>query len=130
MPKAKTKKTVKTAKAPAELLTVRDFIRYAVSRFNEEELFYGHGTFTPYDEAVFLVLETLKLPIEQLEPYLDARLLGAEKQQIAALIDKRVKTRKPVPYLLKKCTCKARRFMWTSASSSRVHISRSFCSRM
>lgn len=88
--------------AEKELSTIRDFIRYAVSRFNEAELFYGHGTFTPYDEAVFLVLETLKLPIEQLEPYLEAKLLPGEKKKIAGLIKKRVTTRKPVPYLLKK----------------------------
>lgn len=104
MKKTKTAKASKpdTAAAIKELSTVRDFIRYAVSRFNEAELFYGHGTFTPYDEAVFLVLETLKLPIEQLDPYLDARLLQGEKKKIADLISRRITTRKPVPYLLNK----------------------------
>lgn len=97
-----TSKKPDTKTAIAQLSTVRDFIRYAVTCFNEAELFYGHGTFTPYDEAVFLVLETLKLPIEQLEPYFEARLLPDEKEKIAALIEKRVMTRKPVPYLLNK----------------------------
>jgi ribosomal protein L3 glutamine methyltransferase len=91
-----------TKTAVQELSTVRDFIRYAVSNFNEAELFYGHGTFTPFDEAVFLTLETLKLPITQLEPYYDAKLLLDEKKRIADLIEKRITTRKPVPYLLNK----------------------------
>lgn len=97
-----TKSAIDTKTATAELATVRDFIRYAVSSFNEAELFYGHGTFSPFDEAVFLVLETLKLPIDQLEPYFDARLLPSERQKIVDLIEKRVTTRKPVPYLLNK----------------------------
>lgn len=91
-----------TKAAIAQLSTVRDFVRYAVSSFNEAELFYGHGTFSPYDEAVFLILESLKLPIEQLEPYLDARLTEAERKKVADLIEKRIITRKPVPYLVNK----------------------------
>ena len=91
-----------TAAATRALLTVRDFIRYAVTVFNEAEIFLGHGTFSPYDEAVFLVLESLKLPIDQLEPYLDARLLPAERKRVAELIERRVTTRKPVAYLVNK----------------------------
>lgn len=90
------------ASAVKELSTVRDFIRYAVSRFQRADLYYGHGTFTPFDEAVFLVLEGLRLPIEQLEPYYDARLLTDEKKRLAQLIDTRVTTRKPLAYVLNK----------------------------
>lgn len=85
-----------------ELHTLRDFLRLAVSRFNQAELVYGHGTHNAYDEAAFLVLEGLHLPIDNLEPFLDARLLSAEKQRLSALIDARVTTRKPLPYLLNK----------------------------
>ena len=94
--------TIDTKTAVETLVTVRDFIRYGVSCFNDAELFYGHGTFTPFDEAVFLVLETLKLPVDQLEPYFEAKLLPSERKKIAELIEKRVTTRKPVPYLLNK----------------------------
>lgn len=90
------------AVAVKELSTVRDFIRYAVSRFNRADLFFGHGTFTPFDEAVFLVLEGLKLPIEQLEPYYDAKLLQDERKLLANLVEQRVTTKKPLAYLLKK----------------------------
>lgn len=86
--------------AADKLKTVRDFLRHAVSRFNEAELFYGHGTFTPYDEAAYLVLQGLNLPVDQLDPYLDARLLPAERQRLAELVHARVTTRKPLPYLL------------------------------
>ncbi len=85
-----------------ELHTLRDFLRLAVSRFNQAELVYGHGTDNAYDEAAFLVLEGLHLPIDNLEPFLDARLLSAEKQRLGSLIDARVTTRKPLPYLLNK----------------------------
>ncbi len=90
------------AVAVKELRTVRDFIRYAVSRFNRADLFFGHGTFNAFDEAVFLVLEGLRLPVEQLEPYYDAALLPDERKRLAALIDARIKTRKPTAYLVNK----------------------------
>lgn len=91
-----------SAAAVKELATVRDFIRYAVSRFNRAGLFFGHGTFTPFDEAVFLVLEGLRLPIDQLEPYYDARLLPGERKHLAHLVEQRATTRKPLAYILKK----------------------------
>ncbi|MBP2298001.1 50S ribosomal protein L3 N(5)-glutamine methyltransferase [Azospirillum picis] len=90
------------AGAAAELSTIRDFLRYGVSRFNEADLDYGHGTSSAYDEAAFLVLETLHLPIEQLDPYLDSRLTSAEREAVAGIIHARIDTRKPAPYLLNK----------------------------
>ncbi|MBP2293524.1 50S ribosomal protein L3 N(5)-glutamine methyltransferase [Azospirillum rugosum] len=90
------------ADAAAELRTIRDLIRYGVSRFNEADIDYGHGTSNAFDEAVFMVLEGLNLPIDQLEPYLDARLTTAERQKVAGLLHARVETRKPASYLLNK----------------------------
>ena len=90
------------AQVATELKTVRDFIRYGVSRFTEAELSFGHGTTTAFDEAVFMVLEGLHLPIDQLEPYTDARLTTPERQKLAELLHARVSTRKPAPYLLNK----------------------------
>ncbi len=90
------------AAAAAELSTIRDFLRYGVSRFNQADLEYGHGTTTAFDEAAFLVLETLHLPIDQLDPYLDARLTVAERQAVAGILHARIDTRKPAPYLLNK----------------------------
>ncbi len=86
----------------SELFTLRDFFRYAISRFSEAELVFGHGTTNALDEAAFLILEALHLPIDQLEPFLDARLLISERQRLADLIEARVKTRKPASYLLNK----------------------------
>jgi ribosomal protein L3 glutamine methyltransferase len=84
------------------LQSVRDFFRYAVSRFNAAGLVYGHGTGNAVDEAAFLVLEGLNLPVDNLDPFMDARLLPAERQRLAGLIEARVTTRKPLPYLLNK----------------------------
>ncbi|MGA2493684.1 MAG: 50S ribosomal protein L3 N(5)-glutamine methyltransferase [Roseiarcus sp.] len=80
--------------------TVRDLFRYAVSRFNAADLAFGHGATNAVDEAAFIVLEGLKLPIDTLDPFLDARLTHAERARLLALIDARVSTRKPAPYLL------------------------------
>lgn len=84
------------------LYTIRDWLRYAVSRFNQANLSYGHGTSNAYDEAAYLVLEGLNLPIDRLEPFLDAHLLDQERDRLAGLIDARVTSRKPLPYLLNK----------------------------
>lgn len=92
----------KGKKGHPELLTVRDFIRYGVSCFNEAGLSYGHGTDNAFDEAAWLVLEALHLPVDQLEPYLDARLTAPERRAVAAILEKRVKTRKPAAYLTNK----------------------------
>jgi len=103
---APSKQRLHMAKAPArsvepeqELLTVRDWLRYAVSRFNEARLVYGHGTATAFDEAVFLILHTLHLPVDQLEPWLDARVVPSERRALAAIVERRISTRKPAPYL-------------------------------
>lgn len=87
------------AQAASTLLTVRDLLRFAVTRFNHAELTYGHGTTNAYDEAAYLILSTLKLPVDQLEPYLDARLLPEEIQDVLELIARRAEERVPVAYL-------------------------------
>jgi ribosomal protein L3 glutamine methyltransferase len=84
----------------AVFASLRDFFRYAVSRFNAVGLAYGHGATNALDEAAFIVLEGLKLPIDTLEPFLDARLTLAERARLLSLIDARVTTRKPAAYLL------------------------------
>ena len=84
----------------AVFTSVRDLFRYAVSRFNAAELAYGHGATNAFDEAAFIVLEGLRLPIDALDPFLDARLTRPERARLLALIDARVATRKPAAYLL------------------------------
>jgi ribosomal protein L3 glutamine methyltransferase len=81
------------------LQTVRDWLRYAASRFNAAGLVYGHGTSNALDEAAFLILHTLNLPIDQLDPWLEARLTRGEREAVHAVIEARVRTRKPAPYL-------------------------------
>ena len=90
------------ATCPPELSTVRDFLRYAVSRFRQAKLVHGHGVTDAHDEAAFLVLEGLHLPVDRLDPYLDARLTARECQRLADLVEARVTTRKPACYLLNK----------------------------
>ena len=81
--------------------TLRDWFRYAVSRFNAAGLAYGHGTTSAVDEAAFIVLEALRLPIDELDPFLRRQARCAEeRRRLAELIDARVATRKPAAYLL------------------------------
>lgn len=86
--------------AADDLRTVRDFVRFAVSRFNEAGIVFGHGTNTALDEAAFMVLESLHLPVDELDPWLDARLTREERGRLASLIEQRVTTRRPAAYLL------------------------------
>lgn len=81
------------------LSTVRDVLRFAVSRFNEAGLSFGHGTTSAWDEAVYLVLHTLHLPIDRLDPFLDARLTAGELDALLAVIRWRVEKRVPAAYL-------------------------------
>ena len=84
------------------LITVRDFLRYAITRFNKVGLAHGHGATNALDEAAFIILETLKLPVDDINPWLEAKLLHSERDELSALIEQRVKTRKPAAYLLHK----------------------------
>jgi ribosomal protein L3 glutamine methyltransferase len=79
--------------------TVRDVLRYAVSRFNGAKLFFGHGSSDAYDEAAYLILHTLKLPLDKLEPFLDARLLPEEIATLLTVVERRVTERIPAAYL-------------------------------
>ena len=93
-----------------DLLTVRDWLRYATSRFTAADLVFGHGTDAPLDEAAFLILSALHLPVDQLEPWLEARLTRDERSEIAGLIEARVTTRKPAPYLVNAAWIRGRKF--------------------
>jgi ribosomal protein L3 glutamine methyltransferase len=82
------------------LVTLGDFFRLAVRRFREARLAYGHGTTNARDEAAFLVLEALRLPIHSLDPYLDLKPTATERARLLTLIDARVALRLPAPYLV------------------------------
>ncbi|HEY1229352.1 MAG TPA: 50S ribosomal protein L3 N(5)-glutamine methyltransferase [Ramlibacter sp.] len=79
--------------------TPRDLLRYAVTRFNGAKLFFGHGSAEALDEAAYLILHTLKLPLDKLDPFLDARLLQEEVLQVLAVIERRVSERVPAAYI-------------------------------
>ena len=83
----------------AELVTVRDWLRYAVTRFNRAGCFFGHGLADAYDEAVYLILHTLSLPLDRLEPFLDACIPGDEREEILEVIEKRATDRLPAAYI-------------------------------
>ncbi len=108
------------------LRTVRDLIRYAVSRFNAAGIALGHGTFDVYDEAVYLVLHTLHLPIDRLEPFVDAAVLDGEREAVLAIIDRRIDERLPAPYLTNEAWLRGRRFY----VDERVIVPRSYIAEL
>lgn len=82
-----------------DLITVRDWLRWGTSRFNEAHLFFGHGCANAHDEAAWLVLHALHLPPDRLDPYLDARLTRNERLAVLELLQQRVTRRIPAAYL-------------------------------
>ncbi len=108
--------------AKLELLTLRDWLRFAVSRFQEAGLFFGHGSADAFDEAAYLCLHGLHLPPDRLDPFLDARLLPSEREKLANLIVRRTHERIPAAYLTHEAWLQGYRFY----VDERVIVPRSF----
>ena len=102
--------------------TVRDLLRFAVSRFNQAELSFGHGSANAYDEAAYLVLHTLHLPLDLLEPFLDARLTASEIDAVLNVIERRATERVPAAYITQEAWMHGMRFH----VDERVIVPRSF----
>ncbi len=108
------------------LITVRDWLRFAVSRFNEAKLFFGHGSDNAFDEAAYLILHTLHLPLDRLEPFLDASLTHGESEEVQAVIERRVRERIPAAYLTHEAWLGEHRFY----VDERVIVPRSFIAEL
>jgi ribosomal protein L3 glutamine methyltransferase len=87
------------ADAAGHLRSVRDLLRFAVSRFEEAQLSFGQGSDNAYDEAAYLILHTLHLPLQRLEPFLDAALLPGEIRAVLNVLERRVTQRLPAAYI-------------------------------
>ena len=85
--------------AQNELSTLRDLMRFSVSRFSEAGLHFGHGSDNAWDESAYLLLHTLHLPLDRLEPFMDARLTGDERAAALRIIKRRITERLPAAYL-------------------------------
>ncbi|KJK18663.1 SAM-dependent methyltransferase [Burkholderiaceae bacterium 16] len=107
---------------PSPLRTVRDLLRLAVSRFTQAKLSFGHGSANAYDEAAYLVLHTLHLPLDTLDPFLDARLLPEEVEAVLNVIERRVTERVPAAYITNEAFMHGLRFY----VDARVIVPRSF----
>ncbi|MFZ3041302.1 MAG: 50S ribosomal protein L3 N(5)-glutamine methyltransferase [Thiobacillus sp.] len=108
------------------LITVRDWLRFAVSRFNESKLFFGHGSDNAFDEAAYLILHTLHLPLERLEPFLDASLTHGESEAVQTVLERRVRERIPAAYLTNEAWLGEHRFY----VDERVIVPRSFIAEL
>jgi ribosomal protein L3 glutamine methyltransferase len=111
---------------PNNFSTIRDLLRYAVTRFNTAKLFFGHGNSNALDEAAYLILHTLKLPLDKLDPFLDARLLPEEINAILQVIERRTTERIPAAYITNEAWLSGYRFY----VDQRVIIPRSFIAEL
>jgi ribosomal protein L3 glutamine methyltransferase len=112
--------------AAEELYTLRDWLRFTVSRFEEAGVFYGHGTLNAYDEAAWLILATLHLPHDTLQNFLDAVLTSTERKKLAHRIERRVTERIPTAYLVREAWLGEFRFY----VDERVIVPRSFIAEL
>jgi ribosomal protein L3 glutamine methyltransferase len=112
--------------ARAELYTVRDLLRFAVSHFNEAKLAFGHGSHNAYDEAAYLILHTLHLPLDTLDPFLDARLTTSEIHTVLKVFERRINQRIPAAYLTNEAWLGEFRFY----VDERVIVPRSFIAEL
>ncbi|MBW7903377.1 MAG: 50S ribosomal protein L3 N(5)-glutamine methyltransferase [Rhodocyclaceae bacterium] len=115
-----------TERLHPELTTLRDLLRFAVSRFNEAGLFFGHGSDNAWDEAVYLLLATLHLPLDRLEPFLDACLTEAERARALDVVEQRVRERVPAAYITHEAWLGEHRFY----VDERVIVPRSFIAEL
>jgi ribosomal protein L3 glutamine methyltransferase len=109
-----------------ELFTIRDWLRFTVSRFEEAEIFFGHGTDNAYDEAVWLIMRALHLPLDTVDNFLDAVITESERKHLAHLIERRVTERVPTAYLLREAWLRGYKFY----VDERVIVPRSFIAEL
>ncbi len=112
--------------AQANLRTIRDVVRFAVTRMNEGGVFFGHGNTDAVDEALFLVLRSVQLPVERADLFIDAFLTHAEINSLIQMIDQRVRRRVPAAYLLREGWLQGYKFY----VDERVIIPRSFLAEL
>jgi ribosomal protein L3 glutamine methyltransferase len=109
-----------------ELFTIRDWLRFTVSQFEESGIFFGHGTDNSYDEAVWLVMSALHLPHDTLHNFMDATITEPERKHLAHLIEQRVTKRVPTAYLLREAWLRGFKFY----VDERVIVPRSFIAEL
>lgn len=109
-----------------ELFTIRDWLRFTVSRFEESGIFFGHGADNSYDEAVWLILSALHLPHDTLDNFLDAVITESERKHLAHLIEQRITKRTPTAYLVREAWLRGYKFY----VDERVIVPRSFIAEL
>lgn len=82
-----------------ELSTVADVLRWSVTQFENNDLFYGHGTDNSWDEAIVLLVHFLNIDSDNLPHILQAKLTNSERIEYFTLLEQRINQRVPLPYI-------------------------------
>jgi len=80
-------------------MTLLDYLHRASARLDEAGVSFGHGTTNAFDEAAWLVLWKLGLPLDDLDGVAERDLSAQEIATLDAFIGERIATRKPAAYL-------------------------------
>ena len=106
--------------------TVRALLQETVGRFEDAGLAYGHGTTNALDEAAWILLSALGLPLDSINRHLDDVLDEARWRKVRGLVAERIRTRKPAAYLLHEAWLGKYRFY----VDERVIVPRSFIAQL
>lgn len=94
------KKNIKNHKK--DIYTIKDIIRWTISKFNASKIFYGHGTDNPLDEAIQLILPNLFLPLDFPKNLYNTNITFKEKLKIFKKVKERINNKIPISYLTNK----------------------------
>ena len=94
-----------------EFESVADYLRWMATRLAHADVYYGHGTDNPWDEALALLCGHLRLAADKLEFVMSARLTKTERRELVRLLERRIVHRVPVPYLVGEAWFDGRRYL-------------------
>ncbi|APV52147.1 ribosomal protein L3 N(5)-glutamine methyltransferase [Betaproteobacteria bacterium GR16-43] len=103
-------------------MTVSELLDEAIARLEQAHVSFGHGTTNVLDEAVWLLLHALRLPLDSLNEHLDETPTAAKVKAFRTLVTRRIESRKPAAYLMKEAWLGEHRFY----VDERVIVPRSF----
>ncbi|GAC1604779.1 MAG: 50S ribosomal protein L3 N(5)-glutamine methyltransferase [Ramlibacter sp.] len=80
-------------------MTVIDLINQSAAQLEQAGVAFGHGTATAFDEAAWLVLWKLRLPLDEIDAHAHELVDPLRQAGVEALVAERIATRKPAAYL-------------------------------
>jgi ribosomal protein L3 glutamine methyltransferase len=103
-----------------------ELVEREAARLEQAGVAFGHGTTNAFDEAAWLVLWRLGLPLDDLDGVAEREIAATDEVSVAALVDERIATRKPAAYLTREAWLQGVSFY----VDERVIVPRSFIAEL